>query len=68
MRVIMAEVFNSWQGEGGSVEGSAFGRRQIFARFAGCDLYCAWCDSREYIDASRVSSWRYEVELHGGEV
>jgi len=62
----MAEVFNSWQGEGGSVEGSAFGRRQIFVRFAGCDLNCIWCDSREYIDASRVSKWRYEVEPFTG--
>ncbi len=66
MRLVMAEVFNSWQGEGGSVEGSAFGRRQIFVRFAGCDLNCAWCDSREYIDASRVSRWRYEVEPFTG--
>ncbi|WP_457751960.1 7-carboxy-7-deazaguanine synthase QueE [Thermococcus sp.] len=66
MKLIMAEVFNSWQGEGGSVEGSAFGRRQIFVRFAGCDLNCVWCDSREYIDASRVSLWRYEVEPFSG--
>ncbi|ASA77287.1 7-carboxy-7-deazaguanine synthase QueE [Thermococcus sp. 5-4] len=66
MKLVMAEVFNSWQGEGGSVEGSAFGRRQIFVRFAGCDLNCLWCDSREYIDASRVSRWRYEVEPFTG--
>lgn len=66
MRLIMAEVFNSWQGEGGSVEGSAFGRRQIFVRFAGCDLRCQWCDSKQYIDASRVSRWRYEVEPFTG--
>ncbi|WP_258084609.1 7-carboxy-7-deazaguanine synthase QueE [Thermococcus thermotolerans] len=66
MKLIMAEVFNSWQGEGGSVEGSAFGRRQIFVRFAGCDLNCAWCDSRKYINASRVSRWRYEVEPFTG--
>ncbi|WP_456423907.1 7-carboxy-7-deazaguanine synthase QueE [Thermococcus sp.] len=66
MRLIMAEVFNSWQGEGGSVPGSAFGRRQIFVRFAGCDLHCKWCDSREYINASRVSRWRYEVEPFTG--
>ncbi|NJE55225.1 7-carboxy-7-deazaguanine synthase QueE [Thermococcus sp. 21S9] len=66
MRLIMAEVFNSWQGEGGSVPGSAFGRRQIFVRFAGCDLHCAWCDSKEFIDASRVSRWRYEVEPFTG--
>ncbi|ASJ12224.1 7-carboxy-7-deazaguanine synthase QueE [Thermococcus thioreducens] len=66
MKLVMAEVFNSWQGEGGSVPGSAFGRRQIFVRFAGCDLNCAWCDSKEYIDASRVSRWRYEVEPFTG--
>ena len=66
MRLILAEIFNSWQGEGGSVPGSAFGRRQIFVRFAGCDLRCVFCDSREYIDASRVSRWRYEVEPFTG--
>ena len=66
MRLIMAEVFNSWQGEGGSVPGSAFGRRQVFVRFAGCNLYCRWCDSKQYIDASRVSRWRYEVEPFTG--
>ncbi|NJE01168.1 7-carboxy-7-deazaguanine synthase QueE [Thermococcus sp. JdF3] len=66
MKLIMAEVFNSWQGEGGSVEGSAFGRRQIFVRFAGCDLHCNYCDSREYINASRVFRWRCEVEAFTG--
>ncbi|ASJ08985.1 7-carboxy-7-deazaguanine synthase [Thermococcus siculi] len=66
MKLIMAEVFNSWQGEGGSVPGSAFGRRQIFVRFAGCDLHCQWCDSKEYIDASRVLQWRYEIEPFTG--
>jgi organic radical activating enzyme len=66
MKLVMAEVFNSWQGEGGSVRGSAFGRRQIFVRFAGCDLNCLWCDSKEYINASRVSRWRYEVEPFTG--
>ncbi|KUH33599.1 7-carboxy-7-deazaguanine synthase [Thermococcus celericrescens] len=66
MKPVMAEVFNSWQGEGGSVPGSAFGRRQIFVRFAGCDLHCQWCDSREYIDASKVSRWRYEIEPFTG--
>ncbi|MFA4647128.1 7-carboxy-7-deazaguanine synthase QueE [Pyrococcus kukulkanii] len=66
VKVILAEVFNSWQGEGGSVPGSAFGKRQIFVRFAGCDLRCRWCDSRKYIDASRVSRWRYEIEPFTG--
>ncbi|CAB50311.1 7-carboxy-7-deazaguanine synthase QueE [Pyrococcus abyssi] len=62
VKVILAEIFNSWQGEGGSVEGSAFGRRQIFIRFAGCDLRCSWCDSKAFIDASKVKRWRIEVE------
>ncbi|ALM74727.1 7-carboxy-7-deazaguanine synthase QueE [Thermococcus barophilus] len=66
-RLILAEIFNSWQGEGGSVEGSAFGRRQIFVRFAGCDLRCVWCDSRQFIDASKVLQWRYEIEPFSGE-
>ncbi|AEH24729.1 7-carboxy-7-deazaguanine synthase QueE [Pyrococcus yayanosii] len=66
MRLVLAEVFNSWQGEGGSVPGSAFGRRQIFIRFAGCDLDCNYCDSREFINASSVLHWRYEVEPFTG--
>jgi len=64
--MILAEIFNSWQGEGGSVEGSAFGRRQIFVRFAGCDLRCIWCDSRAFISAPSVKKWRYEVEPFTG--
>ena len=44
----LAEIFSSFQGEGGSVRGSCFGKRQIFIRFAGCDLRCLWCDSAEY--------------------
>jgi len=63
---LLAEIFNSWQGEGGSVRGSAFGRRQIFVRFAGCDLRCRWCDSREFIDPRNVRRWRYEVEPFSG--
>lgn len=43
----LVEIFSSFQGEGGSVRGSCFGRRQIFIRFAGCDLSCEWCDSAE---------------------
>ncbi|MBD3189396.1 MAG: radical SAM protein [Candidatus Heimdallarchaeota archaeon] len=39
------EIFSSFQGEGGSVRGSCFGKRQIFIRFAGCDLQCRWCDT-----------------------
>jgi 7-carboxy-7-deazaguanine synthase len=49
------EVFSSYQGEGGSVRGSCMGKRQIFVRFAGCNLAggsmgtkgCIFCDSPE---------------------
>lgn len=66
VKVILGEIFNSWQGEGGSVEGSAFGRRQIFVRFAGCDLRCTYCDSRKYIDPRSVKKYRVEVEPFSG--
>jgi len=36
----LVEIFSSYQGEGGVVRGSCFGRRQIFIRFAGCNLNC----------------------------
>jgi organic radical activating enzyme len=64
--MFLAEIFNSWQGEGGSVEGSAFGRRQIFVRFAGCDLFCWWCDSKQYLIASQVPKYRYEIKPFSG--
>jgi 7-carboxy-7-deazaguanine synthase len=49
----LQEIFNSFQGEGSAVEGSCYGLRQIFLRFAGCPLAlgahktkgCIWCDS-----------------------
>ena len=49
----LSEIFSSIQGEGGSVWGSCFGKRQIFLRFSGCNLVekdfgsngCLWCDS-----------------------
>ncbi len=41
----IVEIFSSYQGEGGAVRGSCFGRRQIFIRLAGCDLTCDWCDT-----------------------
>ena len=49
----MSEAFSSLQGEGGTVRGSCFGKRQIFLRLAGCNLAngafgsegCRWCDS-----------------------
>lgn len=49
----ICEVFSSYQGEGGTVPGSCAGKRQIFVRFAGCNLAsgemgtkgCIFCDS-----------------------
>lgn len=43
----LVEIFSSYQGEGGVVRGSCFGRRQIFIRFAGCNLNCEWCDTAQ---------------------
>ena len=40
------EVFSSFQGEG-----PRLGERQIFVRFAGCDLRCAYCDTSEAFPA-----------------
>jgi len=49
----ICEIFSSYQGEGGSIPGSLMGRRQVFVRFAGCNLArpergtggCRFCDS-----------------------
>lgn len=41
------EVFSSIQGEGLLV-----GKRQIFIRFAGCNLNCSYCDTPESRDPS----------------
>ena len=51
------EIFNSLQGEGLYV-----GERQIFIRFAGCNLTCQYCDT----PMSRVCPESFRVEMTPG--
>jgi len=52
----LAEMFSSIQGEGPLV-----GQRQIFLRFAGCDLRCQWCDTPESLTIRKNSSADFEL-------
>lgn len=58
MKANLIEIFNSIQGEGGSVPGSCFGKRQVFIRFAGCNLKCKWCDTA----SSRIAQRKFMIE------
>ncbi|MFA6030962.1 MAG: 7-carboxy-7-deazaguanine synthase QueE [Elusimicrobiota bacterium] len=51
MKVRVAEVFSSLQGEG-----LRAGERQVFVRFSGCNLRCAYCDEPA-ARAPSASSW-----------
>ena len=67
----LSEVFSSIQGEGGTVRGSCFGKRQIFVRFSGCNLAegdfgyigCIWCDSP---CAQKLKSLKFKYEENPG--
>lgn len=53
-RLTVAEIFGpTIQGEG-----PVIGRPSLFVRFAGCDLRCVWCDSRQAVDPASKSAWR----------
>ncbi len=45
----IAEIFNSIQGEG-----TYIGERQIFIRFAGCNLSCQYCDTPQALDIPKA--------------
>lgn len=53
----LSEIFSSFQGEGPYV-----GERQIFIRFAGCNLSCQYCDSPQAL----VLSPTFKVEAVPG--
>ncbi|MBA7653971.1 7-carboxy-7-deazaguanine synthase [subsurface metagenome] len=67
----LSEVFSSIQGEGGTVRGSCFGKRQIFLRFSGCNLAegntgyigCFWCDS---LNAQELKTQYFKYEENPG--
>lgn len=52
----VGQIFNSIQGEGLYV-----GRRQVFIRFAGCNLDCIYCDTEEF-RKSRLGACEVETK------
>jgi len=64
----LIEVFSSIQGEG-----TLLGRRQIFVRFAGCNLHCHYCDTpyapreecrvEEIPGSGDFTTWKNPVQL-----
>jgi len=69
----VSELFSSIQGEGGTVQGSCFGKRQIFIRLSGCNIAqksfgtdgCYWCDSIQSQNPKPREFW-YETVPNSG--
>ena len=64
----LVEIFSSFQGEGCSIKGSCYGKRQCFIRFAGCNLAlesnaCKWCDS---VFAQDLKMNNFKIEKNPG--
>lgn len=51
----LVEVFESIQGEG-----LYLGERQLFVRFAGCNLRCKFCDTTYALEAPEKCKWKME--------
>lgn len=51
----IVEVFSSLQGEG-----TRLGERQIFVRFGGCNMRCAYCDEPDTISLAAGKIWDIE--------
>ena len=50
MKAPIVEIFSSFQGEG-----LLIGQRQIFVRFAGCNLDCSYCDTKYSLSKSSAT-------------
>ncbi|HQP10327.1 MAG TPA: 7-carboxy-7-deazaguanine synthase QueE [Candidatus Omnitrophota bacterium] len=53
----ISEIFQSIQGEGPYV-----GTRQVFVRFYGCNIRCAWCDTPEAIGEPPGNFEEYTID------
>jgi organic radical activating enzyme len=53
----LSEIFSSFQGEG-----IYLGERQLFIRFAGCNLSCQYCDTPQALEIPKV----FKVETEPG--
>jgi 7-carboxy-7-deazaguanine synthase len=57
MKNLITEQFLTIQGEGRSI-----GRLAYFIRFAGCNLWCGWCDSMHSVDPKLFSGKAFEID------